>query len=130
MVPSRLEKRKGALNVGAKEGGGIGDGVVVVALGGEMDAGVGFRKEAIDQVRIADVAMHEGHALRIAACEVLAVARIGEGVEHRDLNSGLVVEHPMNEIGADEPGPSGDDDVVVWACHGRAAPSGRGDAFL
>lgn len=48
VVPSRLEKREGALDVSAKEGGGIGDGIVVVALGGEMDAGVGFRKEAID----------------------------------------------------------------------------------
>lgn len=63
--------------------------------------------------------MHEGHTLRIAACEVLAVARIGEGVEHRDMSIGLVVEHPMHEIGADEPGSSGDDDVVEWTCHDR-----------
>ena len=48
VVPSCLEKREGTLDVSAKEGSGIGDGVVVVALGGEMDAGVGFRKEAID----------------------------------------------------------------------------------
>ena len=130
MVASRLEKRESALDVGAKKGGGIGNGIVVVALCGEMDAGVGFREEAIDQVRIADVAVHEGHALRIAACEVLAVSRIGEGVEHRDMSIGLVVEHPMNEIGADEPGPSGDDDVVERTCHGRAAPSCRGDVFL
>lgn len=101
-----------------------------MALGGEMDAGVGFGEEAIDQVRIADVAVHEGHALWIAACEVLAVARIGEGVEHRDMDVGLVVERPMHEIGTDEPSSSGDDDVVEWTCHGRAAPSGRGDAFL
>lgn len=74
--------------------------------------------------------MHEGHTLRIAACEVLAVARIGEGVEHRDMSIGLVVEHPMHEIGADEPGSSGDDDVVEWTCHDRAAPSCRSDTFL
>lgn len=122
MVPSCLEKCEGALDVSAKEGAGIGDGVVVVTLGGEMDAGIGFREEAIDQVRIADVAMHEGHTLRIAACEILAVARIRKGVEHRDMSIGLVVEHPMHEIGADEPGSTGDDDILKLIGHTRNTP--------
>ena len=49
--------------------------------------------------------MHEGHTLRIAACEVLAVARIGEGVEHRDMSIGWLSSTQCTKLEPMNPAP-------------------------
>ena len=108
MAAGGLEQAVGALDVGADEGGGVGDGVVVVGLGGEMDDGVGARDEAVDELRIADVAHHE---LGSGIGEVLAAPRVGERIEHGHAHAGLLALQPMHERRPDEAGTACDQQV-------------------
>ena len=44
------------------------------------------------------------------SAKVVRVAGVGELVQHGDaLHLGAVRAHPVHEVGADEPGPAGDD---------------------
>ena len=58
-----LQEAEGALDVGAQEGLRVGDGVVVVALGGVVHDGVVARDDAVQQPGVADVAHDELHAV-------------------------------------------------------------------
>ena len=62
MFARRLQKREGPLDVGLQERRGVEDGVVVVAFGGKMHDGIGIRGELVDELGVANVAVHEGHA--------------------------------------------------------------------
>ena len=73
-----LQKAEGALDVGAQERLRVGDGVVVVALGGVVDDRVVARYQPIQQFRVADVAHDELHAVGGQARDVLGVAGIGQ----------------------------------------------------
>ena len=60
IVPaSRLQQGERAAHVGLQEGGRIRYRVVVVGLGGEVHAGVRVGEQAVDQLRVADVAHDE-----------------------------------------------------------------------
>ena len=64
MVPDvvlarRLEQRVGADDVGLDERPRLGEGVVVVRLGGEVDDRVVLGDEPVEQARVADVADDE-----------------------------------------------------------------------
>lgn len=48
VLPHGLQQAEGALDVGAQEGLGVGDGVVVVALGGVVHDGVVARHQLIE----------------------------------------------------------------------------------
>ena len=112
MVASRLEKCEGALDVGAKEGGGIGDGVVVVALGGVVHDGVVVRDDAVQQLGVADVAHDELHAVGGQRGDVLRVAGVGQLVQHGDVHPRVVVHDIVHEVAADEAAASRDDNVI------------------
>lgn len=58
-----LQQAEGALDVGAQEGLGIGDGVVVVALGGVVHDRVVARDDLLEKPGVADVAHDELHAV-------------------------------------------------------------------
>ena len=103
-----LQQHVGAPDVGLQEGRRVGDGVVVVALGGEVHARVGMLEEPADERRVADVADDELAPALGDARKVPGVARVGELVEDDHPDAGLVLGHPVAEVGADEPGPSGD----------------------
>mgnify|MGYP007011748573 CR=1 FL=1 len=66
--------------------------------------GIGPRHNLVQQRRVADVAVDEGHALLGDAGEVVQVAGIGERVQHDDVHVRLVVHHPVDEVASDEPG--------------------------
>ena len=66
------------LDVGAQEGLGVGDGVVVVALGRVVHDRVVARDDAVEQPGVADVAHDELHAVRRQAGDVLGVAGVGQ----------------------------------------------------
>ena len=57
--PAGLDEGVGALDVGPQERARVGDGVVVVGLGGVVDHGVGLGHEAVDERGVADVARDE-----------------------------------------------------------------------
>lgn len=106
-----LQKSEGALHVGAQEGLGVGDGVVVVALGGVVHDGVVTGDDLIQQPGVADVAHDELHAVRRQPGDVLGVAGVGQLVQDGHVHVGVVVDHVVHEVAADEAAAARDDDV-------------------
>ena len=106
-----LQQAEGALNVGAQEGLGVGDGVVVVALGGVVHDGVVARDDTVQQLGVADVADDELHAVRGQPRDVLGVAGVGQLVQDGDVDVGVVLHHVVHEVAADEAAAARDDDV-------------------
>lgn len=107
-----LQQAEGALDVGAQEGLRVGDGVVVVGLGGVVHDGVVARDDAIQQLRVADVAHDELHAVRRQPGDILGVAGVGQLVQHGDVDARVVVHDVVHEVAADEAAAARDDDVL------------------
>ena len=107
-----LQQAEGALHVGAQERLGVGDGVVVVALGGVVHDRVVARDDAAQQPGIADVAHDELHAARGQPRDVLGVAGVGQLVQDGDVDVRVVVHDVVHEVAADEAAAARDDDVL------------------
>ena len=123
-----LDEGVGALDVGAQERARVGDGVVVVGLGGVVDHGVGPGHEAVDERGVADVAHDELDAVRGQPRDVVGVAGVGQLVEHGDVDARVLAHDVVDEVGADEAAAAGDDDALGLeggVGHG-ASPSSRG----
>ena len=96
-----LDEGVGALDVGAQERARVGDGVVVVGLGGVVDHGVRLGDQAVDQGGVADVANDELDAVGGQPGDVVGVARVGQLVEHGDVDAGVLAHDMVDEVGAD-----------------------------
>ena len=107
-----LQQAEGALDVGAQERLRVGDGVVVVALGGVVHDGVVARDDPIEQFGVADVAHDEFDAVGGQPGDVLGVAGVGQLVQDGDVHLGVVVDHVVHEVAADEAAAARDDDVL------------------
>ena len=107
-----LEQAEGALDVGAEERLRIGDGVVVVGLGGVMDDRVVAGHEPVQQLGVADVAYDELHAVGGKPGDVLGVAGVGQLVQDGHVHVGVVVDHVVHKVAADEAAAARDDDVL------------------
>ena len=107
-----LQQAEGALHVGAQERLRVCDGVVVVALCGVVHDGVVAGDQPVQQLRVADVAHDELHAVRGQPRDVLGVAGVGQLVQDGDVHVGVVVDHVVDEVAADEAAAARDDDVV------------------
>lgn len=107
-----LQQAEGALDVGAQEGLGVGDGVVVVALGGVVHDRVVARYKPVQQLGVADVAHDELDAVRRQPGDVLGVAGVGQLVQDGNVHVGVVVDHVVHEVAADEAATARDDDVL------------------
>lgn len=107
-----LQQAEGTLDVGAQEGLRVGDGVVVVALGGVVHDRVVARHQLIEQLGVADVAHDELHAVRGQPGDVLRVAGVGQLVQDSDVYLGVVLHHVVDEVAADEAAAARDDDVL------------------
>ena len=107
-----LQQAEGALHVGAQEGLGVGDGVVVVALGGVVHDGVVTGDQLVEQLRVADVADDELHAVGRQPGDVLGVAGVGQLVQDGHVHIGVVVHDIVHEIAPDEAAAARDDDVL------------------
>lgn len=107
-----LQQAEGALDVRAQEGLGVGDGVVVVALGGVVHDCVVARHQFIEQLGIADVADDELHAVGGKPGDVLGVAGVGQLVQDGHVDALVVVHDVVDEVAADEAAAARDDDVV------------------
>ena len=106
-----LQQAEGALDVRAQEGLRVGDGVVVVALGRVVHDRVVARDDAVQQPRVADVAHDELHAVRRQPRDVLGVAGVGQLVQDGHVDVGVVIDHVVDEVAADEAAAARDDDV-------------------
>ena len=112
VLPHGLQQAEGALHVGAQERLRVGDGVVVVALGGVVHDGVVARYQPVQQLRVADVADDELHAVRRQPGDVLGVAGVGQLVQDGDVDAWVVVHDVVDEVAADEAAAARDDDVL------------------
>lgn len=112
VFPHGLQQAEGALDVGAQERLGVGYGVVVVALGGVVHDRVVARHQPVQHLRVADVAHDELHAVRRQPGDVLGVAGVGQLVQDGHVHLGVVVDHVVHEVAADEAAASRDDDVL------------------
>ena len=107
-----LEQAEGTFNVGAKERLRVGDGIVVVGLGGVVHDGVVARDDLVQKVRVADVAHDELHAVGGQPRDVIGVAGVGQLVEHGDVDVRMVLHDMVHEVAADEAAAARDDDVA------------------
>ena len=112
VFPHGLQQAEGALHVGAQERLGVRDGVVVVALGGVVHDRVVARHQPVQQLRVADVAHDELHAVRRQARDVLGVAGVGQLVQDGDVDARVVVHDVVHEVAADEAAAASDDDIL------------------
>ena len=112
VLANGLEQAESALDVGAQEGLRVCDGVVVVGLRGVVDDGVVAGDNTLQQLGVADVADHELHAVGGQARDVLAVARVGQLVQHGHVHIGVLPHHMVHEVAADEAAAARDDDVL------------------
>ena len=83
-----------------------------MGLGRVVDYRVVPRDDALKQLGVAYVAHHELHAVFGQARDVLAVAGVGELVQHGDVHVWVVVRHVAHEVAADEAAAARDDDVL------------------
>lgn len=107
-----LQQAEGALDVGAQERLGVRDGVVVVALCGVVHDGIVARDDPVQQLRVADVAHDELHAVRGQPGDVLGVAGVGQLVQDGHVDARVVVHDVVHEVAADEAAAARDDDVL------------------
>ena len=112
VLANGLQQAESALHVGAQERLGVGDGVVVVALCGVVHDGVVARDDPVQQLGVADVAHDELHAVGGQARDVLGVAGVGQLVQDGHVHPGVVVDHVVHEVAADEAAAARDDDVL------------------
>lgn len=112
VFPHGLQQAEGALDVGAQEGLGVRDGVVVVGLRGVVHDGVVARDEPVQQPGVADVAHDELHAVGGQPRDVLGVAGVGQLVQDGNMYTRVVVHHVVHEVAADEAAAARDDDVL------------------
>ena len=112
VLPHGLQEAEGALHVGAQERLRVGDGVVVVALGGVVDDRVVAGDDPIEQLRVADVTDDELDPVLGQPRDVLGVAGVGQLVQDGDVDVRVVVHDVVHEVAADEAAAARDDDVL------------------
>jgi len=76
-----------------------------------MHDGVVARHQPVQQLGVADVADDELHAVGGQTGDVLGVAGVGQLVQDGDVHPGVVVDHVVHEVAADEAAAARDDDV-------------------
>lgn len=118
-----LQQAEGSLDVGAQEGLRVGDGVVVVALGGVVNDRVVAGDQLIEQRGVADVTHDELNAVRWQPGDVLGVAGVGQLIQDGDVHVGVVVDHVVDEVAADEAAAARDDDVLGFKNLRHNAPN-------
>ncbi len=117
MIPARdLQQPIRALHIGGDKGLRIRDRIVVMRFRGKMHDGVMPRREAVQQIGVADIAMRQAHAIRRQPGYIRRIARIGQRIQHRHPHAGMLAHHMAHEIRPDEPASAGHDDVARIEC--------------
>lgn len=112
VLAGRLQQAERALHVRLQKRLRVRDAVVVVGLRRVMHDRVMPRNDPVEQFRVADVAVHELHAVAQDALDVLQVARIRQRIQHRHMHVRMMVVHVMHEIRTDETTATGHNDVM------------------
>ena len=112
VLAGRLQQAERALHIRLQERLRVRDRVVVVGFRRVVHDRVMPWHQTIQQLRVADVPMHELHTVAQDRTDVLQVARIRQRIQHRHMNIGMIVIHVMNEIRTDETTATGHNDVM------------------
>ena len=107
-----LEQTERAFHVRLEERFRVRDRIVVMGLGRVVHDRVVARHDPVEQLGVADVAMHELDTVLGKARDVLDVARISQSVQHGHVHVRVMVDHVMHEIRPDETTATGHDDVL------------------
>lgn len=107
-----LEQTERAFHVRLQERFRVRDRIVVMGLGRVVHDRVVARHDPVEQLGVADVAMHELDTVLGKARDVLDVARISQSVQHGHVHVRVMVDHVMHEIRPDETTATGHDDVL------------------
>lgn len=108
-----LEQTERAFHVRLQERFRVRDRIVVMGLGRVVHDRVVARHDLVEQLGVADVAMHELDTVLGKARDVLDVARISQSVQHGHVHVRVMVDHVMHEIRPDETTATGHDDVLM-----------------
>ena len=117
-LAGRLQQHVGPVDIGPHERAGVHQRPVDMRFGGEVHDGIRVLRHRVHVGRFGDIAPDEaepgiaGH-LR----EVFFAARIGQLVQHRDLDLLVPPEPVSHEGGADEPGATGDQQTAKAKGH-------------
>lgn len=112
-VPAHgLEQTERAFHVRPQERFRVRDRIVVMGLGRVVHDRVVARHDPVEQLGVADVAMHELDTILRQARDILDVARISQSVQHGHVHVRVMVDHVMYEIRPDETTATGHDDVL------------------
>ena len=112
-VPAHgLEQTERAFHVRPQERFRVRDRIFVMGLGRVVHDRVVARHDPVEQLGVADVAMHELDTVLGKARDVLDVARISQSVQHGHVHVRVMVDHVMHEIRPDETTATGHDDVL------------------
>lgn len=98
VLARRLQQAERALHVRLQERLRIRDRIVVMRLRRVMHDRIMTRNQLVEQFRVADVAVHELHAVAQDAPDVLQVARIRQRIQDRHMHIRMMVIHVMHEI--------------------------------
>ena len=112
VLPDCLEQAERALDVRFQERLRVRDRIVVMGLGRVVHDRVVARHDPVEQLGVADVAVHELDTILRQARDILDVARIGQGIQHGHMHVRMVVDHVMHEIRPDETTATGHNDVL------------------
>lgn len=125
VLAASLQQAVSAFYVGAQEGLGVCNGVVVVGLGGVVHDRIVTGNNAVEELSIADVAHDELNPILGKASDVFRVTGVGELVEHGHVYARVVVYHIVHEVAADEATAAGNDDAMRLEdvlCHATSPP--------
>ena len=70
------------------------------------------RNDLVEQLGVADVAVHELHTIAQDRTDVLQVARIRQRIQHRHMHVRMIVVHVMHEVRPDKTTATGHNDVM------------------
>ena len=102
VLPGGFQETERALHIRPQERLRIRDRIIIMRLRRIMHNRIMTRYDPIQQIRIADVAMHELDTILRKPGDILDVARIRQRIQHRHMRLRMIVYHVMNEITADE----------------------------
>lgn len=68
--------------------------------------------QPVEQLRIADIAVHELDTIPEDAPDILEIAHIRQSVQHRDVRIRMIAVHIMHEIRTDKATATGHDDAL------------------
>ena len=107
-----LEQTERAFHIRSQERFRVRDRIVVMGLGRVVHDRVVARHDPVEQLGVADVAVHELDTILRQTRDILDVARIGQGIQHGHMHVRMVVDHVMHEIRTDETTATGHNDVL------------------